>query len=192
MRFRFEPATFGAVIVLASGLALAGCSAEVNVGTGSSVSGEKLADDVRGDYEDRTGVAMTTLTCEGVDGEVGAKFNCTGRNARSVQLEITGKVTDTDADGFDYNWKVAKGIAPGVLYERALRRQIEAQGVALSEVRCPVEVEIEVGSNVYCEATDVNGVNKDVKLRLTDLNGGFDYVVQGTGPGGGSPPASSQ
>lgn len=183
-------ALVGAALV--ASLAFAGCSAEVNVGTGSDASGDELADDIRGDYEDETGIELTALTCEGVEANVGERFKCTGRNARSVQIEIVGKVTDTSGDGFDYGWNVVKGVAPGVLYERALRRQIEAGGVALSEVRCPVEVEIEVGATVRCEATDVNGVSKDVKLRLTDLDGGFEYAVEGAGPGRGSPPASSQ
>lgn len=192
MQNRLHVASAFVGAALAVSLALAGCSAEVNVGTGSDASGDELADDIRGDYEDETGIELAALTCEGVEAKVGARFKCTGRNARSVQIEIVGKVTDTSGDGFDYGWNVVKGIAPGVLYERALRRQIEAGGVALSEVRCPVEIEIEVGSTVLCKATDVKGVGKDVKLRLTDLDGGFDYAVDGAGSSGGSPPASAQ
>jgi len=168
-------------------LAFAGCSAEVNVGGGSDASGEEIADEVRGDYAEKTGIALSRLTCEGVEANVGEKFSCSGRNARGVQLEIAGKVTDTSGGGFDYSWHVTAAVAPGVLYERALRRQIEEEGVALAEVRCPVEVEVEVGEELRCRATDSSGSGRDVTLRLTDLDGGFKYSVDGAaGPEGPS------
>ncbi len=160
-------------------IALAGCSAEVNVGGDSQASGEEIAGEIRDDYAEQTGIALGGLTCEGVEGEVGTRFECSGRNTRGVQLQIAGRVTDTSGGGFDYSWHVSRAIAPGVLYERALRRQIEAGGVSLSEVRCPVEVEMRVGLRLRCEASDRNGVTRDVTLRLTDLDGGFDYAVDG-------------
>jgi len=168
-----------AALAAVSCLAFAGCSAEVSVGGGSDASGEEIADEVRGDYADETGIALKRLTCEGVEANVGEKFTCSGRNARGVQLEIAGKVTDTSGDGFDYSWHVTGAVAPGVLYERALRRQIEEEGVALAEIRCPVEVEVEVGEELSCRATDANGSSRGVTLRLTDLDGGFEYSVDG-------------
>lgn len=158
-------------------LALAGCSAEVNVGGGSEASGKELAEEIRADYEDQTGIALRRLTCEGVDDQEGETFSCSGRNARGVQLEIDGEVTDASGSGFDYRWDVTAAVAPGVLYERTLREQIEARGVALSEVNCPVEVELEVGAELRCEAADRNGVVRGVTIRLTDLDGGFDFEV---------------
>jgi len=109
----------GAALVCS--LAFAGCSAEVNVGGGSEASGDELAGEIRSDYADQTGIELPGLTCEGVKENVGARFSCSGHNARGVQLEVSGKVTDTEGDGFDYSWHVSKAIAPGVLYERALR-----------------------------------------------------------------------
>lgn len=183
MRSEFMPTPRRTVaaIAIASGLAFAGCSAEVSVG-GSEASGEELAKEIRAGYAERTGIELNSLTCESVKADVGKEFNCSGRNARGVQLEISGKVTDTTADGIDYNWNVASAIAPGVLYERALRRTIEEGGVPLSEVRCPVEVEVEVGAELRCTATDLDGVSRGVTLQLTDLDGGFDYTVEGEGP----------
>jgi Domain of unknown function (DUF4333) len=64
-------------------------------------------------------------------------------------------------------------------HERALRREIESGGVALAEVRCPVEVEVEVGATLRCKATDTNGSSRTVTLKLTDLDGGFDYAIAG-------------
>jgi len=164
--------------LLALGLLLGGCSAEFSVGD-SEASGEEIAEEIQGGYADRTEIELPRLTCEGVEAEVGARFSCSGRNARSVQLEIAGKVTDTESDGFDYNWRVVEAVAPGVLYERALRRSLEAEGVVIAEVRCPVEVEVETGTTVHCEATDKNDSSRGVTLKLTDLDGGFDYAVDG-------------
>jgi hypothetical protein len=164
---------------LVFGLVLLGCSAEFNVGGDSDASGEELAEEIRADYTDQAGVEMRGLTCEGVEGDEGEEFSCSGRNERSVQLKISGEVTDASGDGFDYEWRVTEAVAPGVLYERALRRQLEERGVGLSEVRCPVEIEIDVGEEIECEATDRNGVTRTVELRLTDRDGGFDYSVSG-------------
>lgn len=133
---------------------------------------------------------MRSLTCEDVAGEEGELFGCRGRNERGVQLEIGGEVTASEADGFDYGWEVVGAVAPGVLYERALRRQIEARGIVLAEVRCPIEIEMRVGAEVRCTAGDGGGSSRGVTLVLTDLDGGFDYSVDGHGPeadGHGSP-----
>lgn len=181
MRSGYLSAAFLAAL-LAAGLLFAGCSAEFSVGGDSEASGEEIAEEIQGDYVERTDIELPRLTCEGVESEVGARFSCSGRNARSVQLEIAGKVTDTEADGFDYHWRVVEAVAPGVLYERALRRSLEEGGVAIAEVRCPVEVEVEEGSKVRCEATDKNGSGRGVTLKLTDLDGGFDYAVDGAPP----------
>jgi hypothetical protein len=190
MRLGLGHTELGAVaaiaLALAAPIALGGCSAEVSVGGGSEASGEEIAEEIRGDYAERTGIELPKLTCEGVEGDVGARFSCSGRNARSVQLEIAGRVTDSGGDGFDYSWKVVEGVAPGVLYERALRGALERDGVAIAEVRCPVEVEIEVGSKLRCEATDRSGSSRGVTLHLTDLDGGFDYAVDGGAPADGS------
>jgi Domain of unknown function (DUF4333) len=167
-----------AVLAALPFLAFAGCSAEVSVGGDSSeASGEEIADKIKPDYERKTGIALTRLTCESVKGEEGARFECSGRNARGVQLEIGGRVTDTEAGEFDFHWEVTKAVAPGVLYERALRAEIEEQGVALSQVTCPIEIEVEVGARVFCKATDASGATRTVMLTLTDLDGGFEFAV---------------
>lgn len=168
-----------ALVAAAILAALTGCSAEFSVGGDSDAPGEAIADQVSDEYAEETGIELKQLTCEGVEEETGAKFECSGRNARSVQIQIAGRVTDASGPGFDYRWYVAEAVAPGVLFERALRRQIEDGGVTLSEVRCPVEIEIEVGERLRCKATDSAGETRGVTLRLTDLDGGFDYVVEG-------------
>lgn len=164
-------------------LTLVGCSAEFSIGdsTAGRASGEEIADEIRADYERQSGVELRSITCEDVERESGEEFDCSARNSRGVQLEIDGEVTDVEADGFDYEWQVVAAVAPGVLYERALRRQIEEQGVALAEVRCPVEIEMEVGAELTCTASDRNGASRQVAIRLTDLDGGFDYQVEGHG-----------
>jgi hypothetical protein len=190
LRFRVPPLL--AALAALPVLTFAGCSAEVSVGGGDTeASGEEIAKAIEGDYEDQTGVALTRLTCESVKREVGARFECSGRNARGVQLEIDGRVTGTESDGFDYSWHVAAAVAPGVLYEQALRRELEERGISLTEVRCPLEITLEAGNRVLCEATDTGGVSRRVTLTLTDLDGGFHYSVgdQVEGPAGREPTA---
>jgi len=180
---RFAPTSAALLAAaFAAVFALAGCSAEFSVGGDSEASGEELAEDIKSDYAERTEIELPRLTCEGVESAVGARFTCSGRNARSVQLEISGKVTDAEGDGFDYNWRVTEAVAPGVLYERALRRSLEEEGVGIAEVRCPVEVDVKSGTTLSCKATDANGESRGVTLKLTDLDGGFDYSVEGAPP----------
>jgi hypothetical protein len=189
MRSSYRSAILAAALALLPGALLAGCSAELNVGSGDSeASGEEIASEIRGAYADKTGIAMRRLTCESVKAEAGAGFECSGHNARGVELGIVGRVTETGGDGFDYHWHVARAIAPGVLYERALRREVEARGVGLSEVRCPVEIEVKVGRVLRCKATDRDGVTRGVSVKLTDLDGGFEFTVEGEDEKG-SPPA---
>jgi len=171
-----------AMTAIASLFAFMGCSAEVNVGGSSSAPGDELAEEIQKAYSAKTGIGLSRLTCESVDADVGETFGCSGRNARSIQVEITGKVTDSTGDGIEYNWSVVRAIAPGVFYERGLRSSIEDHGVPLSEVRCPAEVNVKVGTRLRCTATDRDGVAKGVTLRLTDLDGGFDYTVEGEAP----------
>ncbi len=169
--------------VAAACLLFVGCSVEIG-GGGNEASGEEIAGKIRADYRGKTGIELSRLTCESVKGEVGTRFECTGRNARGVQVEIAGRVTDAESGGFDYSWHISRAVAPGVLYERALRREIEERGVVLSEVRCPVEIVIEVGEKVVCEAADRSGTARRVTLTLTDRDGGFDLQVEGeTGEG---------
>jgi len=170
-----------AALLLLLAVTALGCSAEVSVGGDSEASGEEIAAEIQRDYERQSGIELRSLTCEGVEADRGEEFDCSGRNAVGVQLEIAGEVTDTEAGGFDYDWRVVGAVAPGVLYERALRRQLESRGIALAEVRCPVEVEMEVGAEVSCTASDRDGASRDVTLKLTDLDGGFDYSVDGHG-----------
>jgi hypothetical protein len=159
-----------------------GCSAEVSIGDGDGASGSEIAEAITADYEDQTGIALRSLTCEDVEGDEAEPFTCSGRSERGVQLEIDGEVTDSESDGFEYSWEVSEAIAPGVLYERALRRELEGRGIPLTEVRCPVEITVEEGAEVRCVATDGDGDSAGVTLTLTDLDGGFDYSVDGHGP----------
>jgi len=175
-----RPPIVVAALALLACLAVVGCSAEVHVGGGDSeASGEEIASEIRGAYADKTGIAMRRLTCEGVKAEAGERFECSGHNARGVQLEIAGRVTAASGGGFDYSWHVSHAVAPGVLYERALRREVEARGIELAEVRCPVEIEVKVGRTLHCEATDREGVTRTVTVKLTDLDGGFEFSVEG-------------
>jgi len=167
----------------ATGLAFAGCSAEVSVGDGDQASGADIAERVEADYVEKTGIELPRLTCQEVEADVGAELACTGRNARDVELEIGGEVTDTTGDGFDYRWEVVSANAPGVFYERALRRLIEERGVALAEVACPTRIALRRGATVECSAIDRQGARRAVDVRLTDLDGGFEFGIRE--PGGG-------
>ncbi|MEZ5078884.1 MAG: DUF4333 domain-containing protein [Solirubrobacterales bacterium] len=192
---RIAPSTLLRLVPVAVLAAIAvvvmGCSAEVSIGDRDGASGEEIADDIRADYEDQTGVALRSLTCEDIEGDEAETFNCSARNENGFHLEIDGEVTDSDAGRF--HWEVTEVIAPGVYYERALRRELESRGIAIKEIRCPVEIEADVGAEIRCTATDGDGDSAGVTLRLTDEAGRFDYSVDGHSPeadGHGAPEES--
>jgi hypothetical protein len=162
---------------------LAGCSAEVSVGDGDQASGEHIAREIRKEYTAKTGIALPRLTCTEVDDKVGAAISCTGRNARDIQLDLEGEVTAVDGDGFDYRWEIAEARAPGVFYERAARRVIAQRGAPVADLRCPAQVELRVGEELLCELDTGSGPPRELTIRLTDLDGGFDTSV--------SPPPSA-
>lgn len=158
---------------------LAGCSAEVSVGERNQASGDKVAREIREEYVGKTGIALPRLTCTEVEADVGAEISCTGRNAREIELQIAGEVTATDGDGFDYKWKISEARAPGVFYERAARRQVEDRGIAVADLRCPTQVEMRVGAEFSCQITNAEGDQGRLNIRLTNLDGGFEWGIQG-------------
>jgi hypothetical protein len=165
---------------------LAGCSAEVSVGDKDQASGEHIAREIRAEYVEDTGIALPRLTCNEVDGEKGAAISCTGRNARDIQLDIAGKVTDVDGDGFDYTWKIASARAPGVFYERAARRVLAQRGAPVADLRCPAQVELRIGERFRCELDTGSGPPRGLTITLTNLDGGFETALDSAAPRAGA------
>ena len=166
-------AAFAAVMAAAA----VGCSAEVSIGDSDQVQGSKIAAEIRREYakqQSRNDIRLSTLTCEEVEAEVGARIRCSGRNSREIDLEIGGEVTAVQSDGLDYNWRIARAFAPGTFYASAARDLVEAQLQApVLDVRCPVRIELGEGEQVSCEAELSSGRTVPITLLLTDSDGGF-------------------
>lgn len=176
----FQRGVLAAVSVVL-GAALAGCSAEVNVGSKDQASGAKIARDITGEYERQTKIELPRLTCQEAKAKVGAPIACTGRNAKDIELELAGEVTAVDDDGLNYRWKVSKALAPGTFYANGARRVLEGQGAPVAEVTCPAKVEIRVKNEVRCKLRTTEGEERAVLLLLTDTDGGFRVKVASGG-----------
>lgn len=166
-------------VAVAAVVVLGGCDAEVSIG-GASADGEELAEEIRAEYEDETGIALTELTCEDLDAEVGAELSCEGRNARDVELVVGGEVTSVDEgeDDIRYRWTIVRAVAPGEVYAAAARRQLEAEvGEPLADLTCPERIVVAEGETVRCELVTTDGATLGATLRLTDRAGGFDIEV---------------
>lgn len=166
----------------AAAMALAGCSASVSVGGDRTISADEIEQNVREQYDERTGsgITLTELKCDESTAEVGAELSCTGRNSRDIDLEIAGEVTAVDGGTASYTWRIVRAHAPGAFYERGARRVLEEQaGLQVREIRCPVRIELRVGSRVECTVTPIDGEPVPAVLELTDMDGGFN-ISRGT------------
>jgi hypothetical protein len=163
----------------ASTLFLAGC--EFTCTTGSTVSPEELATQVQDSYEQQTDLALTSITCEEVDAEVGEPISCEAVNENDFAFDITGTVTeyDSDNDRIKFDWEVGTVMAPGDTYAEAAQRALSNQsGADLTDFQCPERVTLEKGGEFDCTATDANGDERTVTITMTDETGGFDAKLQ--------------
>lgn len=172
-------------VLLVAGL-LAGCNAEVSVGE-KEVSSEEVENDIRGQYEAKTDIDLPRLTCESTTAEVGETIECDGRNARDVELTITGEVTTVEDGRVGYRWTVAKAVAPGALFADEVGRLLVKQyGPVVADVTCPDGIEVKQGVEVTCRATAKNGDTGNAVIRLTDGDGAFTIVSFDGGTSGSS------
>jgi len=163
--------------VAASTLFLAGCEFSCSVGGGNSVSSEELNTQVKDSYESETGGTLTSIDCQEVDAEVGEPITCGATNEAGVDLNITGTVTeyDADTDKIKFDLKVDSAMAPGTNYAEAAQRALANQsGVQLTNFKCPDRVLLKKGNEFDCTAEDPNGAARTVTVTLTDGEGGFN------------------
>jgi hypothetical protein len=159
----------------AATLLLAGC--EFSCSTGSTVSPEELATQVQDSYENQTDLALTSITCQEADAEVGEPISCEAVNENDLAFEITGEITeyDSDNDRVKFDWELGTVMAPGATFaETAQRALLRQSGAELTNVQCPEQVTLAKGEVFDCTATDANGDERTVQITQTDESGGFD------------------
>lgn len=88
--------TLLAVLALAAGGGLAGCSAEVSTG-GKTVNTEEAENQIATQISEQTGTDATVTCPDDVKAEKGATFDCTAADADGN--EITVVVTQKDDEG---------------------------------------------------------------------------------------------
>jgi hypothetical protein len=171
MELRHLPA-LGALVI-----AMAGCEASVSIGD-DSASGDEIAENVRAEYEKRTGVALEKITCDEAEGEKGAPIRCEAVNAKDVELDIGGEVTEVEDGKVRFRWTVEEALAPGATFADAARRRLEEQaGQRAKGMTCPDRIRLREGEQVRCELETLDDKRFGVTLTLTDASGGFDAKV---------------
>lgn len=169
-------------ILIGACLALSACSGEVSVGKKKDLTGEEVAKDLREEYAERESasqITLTALTCQEVEAEVDAPISCTGRNSKEIDLEFTGTVTSTDGDGLDYRWRISKALAPGALFERPLRPQVErALRREVRDVSCPTRVQVMANGRFQCTVELTAKARFIVDVRQTNSSGGFTWGIR--------------
>lgn len=163
----------------AIGLTFAGCEASVSTG-GDKTDTDSVESSIKAQYPDKSGgFKLTSITCEEGDAKVDATFTCSAVNDVGTKLEIEGTVTSVKDGDVGFSWSTTKTLAKGIAFSDAAATNLQNQGSAVSSIECPEEIEIKKGNQVDCTATMDNGTTQDVKLTLTDNNGGFDADLSG-------------
>lgn len=157
-------------------LALPGCSFSFSAGGPSGT--ERVTDQIEQAYEDRTGLALRGFSCADIEDVEGSKIRCKGRNSADVGIQIEGEVNNVEGSEIDYHWDVARAVAPGSVYAEAAVPVVERiAGEAVAGVRCSKRVVVEIGQILPCEVKAPDGEIVPIRLRLTDLEGAFEVIV---------------
>ncbi|WP_078324083.1 DUF4333 domain-containing protein [Mycobacteroides salmoniphilum] len=94
-------------LVLA-GLLLSGCEANFSLGSSSpELATAKLEQGLKDGIRDRTGVTLTSATCDGpLEGEKGATQRCEVVDGEGKTIGVTVTATDVQGSQISFNWKV--------------------------------------------------------------------------------------
>lgn len=171
--------TAAAVLALAAGLLMAGCSFSCSFGE-KTVSADELGKQVEASYVEQTGIELESISCDEVKAEVGEQIACEATNAAEVDLVIEGKITTVDDSGnkVDFDWKVASAEVPGAHYAEAAEKALEQQpGKPVSGIECPERVKLEAEGEFRCTLTAPDGSELGATVTMTDAEGGFDVKV---------------
>lgn len=165
-----------AAALMAVGLAMSACSAEVNVGSDPSLKAGEIVDTITAQYEQQNpGITLTEMTCQGAEASVGTPIRCEGANSRGVELTFGGEITSIDEENkrANYRWEVTRALAPGAIFESEITALGGREGrPVVTAVSCPERVQITVGRRFRCEITTAAGT-EPVTVTLTDTKGGF-------------------
>lgn len=164
------------LLALAAATALGGCNASVSVGE-QNIDAAKLVSDMRGSYEAQTDIDLPRLTCGETAKEVGAKIDCSGRNAVDVELQIDGEITALEGEEIKYRWDVTRAVAPGSIFAQqvgdALTKRLR---VRIQTVKCPPKVELKTGTRLQCGVVAANGDEATATIEQTNNDGAFKVV----------------
>jgi len=172
-----------AIPVLAVGIAaiaFAGCEASVSVG-GDSIHADEAAATIKKQYKQKTGLTLTSITCESGDAKVGATFTCDAVNSVDAKLQFTAKVdsVNDDKSKVHFTSDVTKATVTGATFADAAIKALAGQGTAVDSMDCPDEIEVVKGKKVDCTASMPDGVERKAVLTLTNGDGDFDVDIYG-------------
>ena len=115
-------------------------------------------------YENQTGIKLTSVSYDTGDAEVGAEFTCTGQNEAGIDLGIAATLIDInkDTDKASFDWNVTEAKAPGAVFADPATQILRQQGTPVASIECPDDIVIE------------SGTDRSANLTLTDGDGSFN------------------
>jgi hypothetical protein len=149
------------LLVVAGPIGLAGCG-------GSSIDTAEIEEAVVTQFAAQD-VALTDITCEDVDAEVGAAVRCTALNPQRTKLFIEGKVTAIEDGKGRFEVVATRGEAPGTAVAAEAKALLEAEvGQRAEAMTCPETVAIPTEEPVRCTLTVDGGTRYGVSVSVDD------------------------
>jgi hypothetical protein len=159
--------TIGAV---SAGLLLAGCGGDK--GNSKTVDANKLEQEIENSVPGQT-IKVSSVSCPNdEENKADTKFTCDAKLSDGGSAKIA--VTVTAPSKFSYNVKPGTVVLAGASIDKALEKDLAANGAPDATVNCPDKVKVDPGTTVTCPAQGAGGGTATVSFQFTDASGSIE------------------
>jgi Domain of unknown function (DUF4333) len=124
---------------------------------------------------------VKSVSCpEDVKSETGATFTCHAKLSGGGSADV--QVAETQApDDFSYRFKPGTVELSGASVDKAIERNLEAEGIPNAAVKCPSVIKVKPGTTTTCPVQGARGSGA-VSFQFADASGSIEQSSVKTGP----------
>jgi Domain of unknown function (DUF4333) len=165
------------VVALLASFVAAGCHEDrpdraAREDAGTAVGGPNMEQDIADGVLEQLELEVGVTCPEDIEPEEGGSFECEAQVGEDEDAVFPVDVEQTDADG-NIEWTARALPTPGV--EESIAVEIREQRSVEVEVECPEAVELEVGFEFGCTATEEDGEETPVRATVKDEDGSVSW-----------------
>lgn len=143
------------------------------------ISGDEVADKVRSFFVSTAGADAKSVTCEGVDAEVGAEASCTAIDLDGRNWPMTAAVTNIEDDRISYTPRFDDRVIDNFTVQANIARALEVKTERYYKtVTCSGIHKLVIDTTRTCTVTETNDNVWNVDYTITDMNGGATVTLQ--------------